>query len=101
LAFGIGKDEVLLYTAIPGQCRNLINNRLRDWELIPCSPFQHKARNQTKKITGALDVPGRSKAYGWDTAGLHGVSFLLVIFVDFAVGSEGGVAVVLVVKAMA
>ena len=49
---------------------------------------------------GALDVAGGAEADGRSASRFHGVPLFLVIFVDFAVGAKGGMAVVFVVKTM-
>ena len=49
---------------------------------------------------GALDVAGGAESDGRNASKFHGVSFFLMVFVDFGVGAKGGMAVVFVVKTM-
>ncbi len=97
----VGKDEILRDTTILGKFGDVVDDRLRDREFVPCLSFDDKAGDKTEEVVGSLPVACGAKACGQEAAGLHGITLFFMIFVDFAVGTKGGMAMVFIVETVA
>ena len=95
----VSKDQVLGHTRVAGKVRDPVDHGLGDRELSEMATLDNETGNQTQKIVCALDIASGAKTNGRDTASLHTVTALLVIFVNLTIGSEHCTAMMCVVQA--